>query len=249
MSTHIPKLLPRLANIARSSYLSVAKFPSDLLTNPQFICNPAKDVQFYHGKIDNTLIISFRGTDSFKDILININVDRELLNLDEVPYTRKGLVHQGFQESYRTVHDQIQDIISNHDGPTIFVGHSLGGAMSSIGALTSCLINPYLEVKCVTFGSPRVFNSTLAQTFNSSVDNSVRVVNSDDPIPMLPTRIRYRHVNGIIMLEHGKIINQPHCRFLRMIKNVVLTSERFMEDHAIKYYCQHIQKMIENKNE
>ena len=45
---------------------------------------------------------------------------------------------------------------------------------------------PQADVRCISFGSPKVGNSAFVKAFRSLVGTSFRVVHGGDPIPTLP---------------------------------------------------------------
>jgi triacylglycerol lipase len=58
-----------------------------------------------------------------------------------------------------------------------YCGHSLGGALSTIAALTFGAMYPDARHVCITFGSPRVGDTVFTDLFHKHVDESVRCVN------------------------------------------------------------------------
>ncbi|CAB3398992.1 unnamed protein product [Caenorhabditis bovis] len=78
----------------------------------------------------------------------------------------------------------------NPDANFWFFGHSLGGGLASIGSM---MIQkkyniPKNQVKLVTFGMPRIGDIELAMAHDEAIPDSIRIVNSRDPIPALPPR-------------------------------------------------------------
>ena len=72
--------------------------------------------------------------------------------------------------------------------PIFITGHSLGGALATLGA---AYLSGWGPAACYTFGAPRGGN----KGFSSSLQTPVyRVVNPGDPVPHVPTPLRgYRH--------------------------------------------------------
>ena len=53
---------------------------------------------------------------------------------------------------------------------------------------------------------------------------SYRFVNDNDPVPCLPSRLRYKHVNGCKWLYQDKILSETKgWRFYRFLKNTFLS--------------------------
>ena len=49
---------------------------------------------------------------------------------------------------------------------------------------------PEADVRCITFGSPRVGNTKFKQAFNTLVGTAIRIINGADPVPFVPLSIR-----------------------------------------------------------
>ena len=62
------------------------------------------------------------------------------------------------------------------------VGHSLGGALSTLAALELVEIYSNMSFIVKTTGSPRVGNKAFATYYNSKVPNTERLVNNDDTV-------------------------------------------------------------------
>lgn len=65
-------------------------------------------------------------------------------------------------------------------------GHSLGGALATLCGIWAKTTWPFAHVKVVTAGSPRLGNAPFTQHYESIVDESWRIINAADVIPMLP---------------------------------------------------------------
>lgn len=214
-------------------------------TQPKFI-HSNDDCQLYTCNYKSSLIIWFRGTESLKDILIDLNFFRTPLKLKN--NDKNVLVHQGFYNQFESVFTPLNKTINNYvldyknrNQHLIFVGHSLGGALATISACYFSHVYPTLKVSCITFGSPRVGNNHFVNAFNSSVSESYRFVNDNDPVPCLPSRLRYKHVNGCKWLYQDQILNETKgWRFYRFLKNTFLSLFGYgynaLNDHSCETY-------------
>lgn len=54
------------------------------------------------------------------------------------------------------------------------------------GSAWAALEYPDADVRCITFGSPRVANKVFGKAFNALVGTSLRLVLGFDPVPALP---------------------------------------------------------------
>lgn len=101
------------------------------------------------------------------------------------------LVHKGFNEIFKSligaVREQIRRLGPRNRRTIHCVGHSLGGALANLMALT-LQEETRAEVRLYTFGAPRVGDTffSRAATRNLAAGNIHRVYNVSDPVPMVP---------------------------------------------------------------
>ena len=221
-------------------------------SEPKFITSD-NDCQLYMCNYDNKLITWFRGTESMQDVLIDLNFFRTEFDLPN-DNSKNILVHQGFYNQFNSIFDKMDNNINhyvnskNNDKELIFIGHSLGGALATLGACYYSIKYPKIKTSCVTFGSPRVGNNEFAKLFNKNVTESYRFVNDNDPVPCLPSSLRYKHVNGCKWLYQDQLLNETKgWRFWRFFKNTFLSLFGFgynaLEDHSCENYIEDIDKI------
>ena len=180
---------------------------------------------FCFDKINKTLIISCRGTESTQDIWSDLQFWQDTLydvyyhnNYHKYrDFYKKPCLHTGFYNQYNTlkymiyknIYEYLYQVkegnrnrkLSNKITPrVVFTGHSLGGALATIAA--TCMSVQFMEhsnliVECHTFGSPRVGNQSFVNIFNRFVSVSHRYVNDLDPVPMIPRFPGFYHVKGL----------------------------------------------------
>lgn len=85
-------------------------------------------------------------------------------------------------------------------------GFSLGGGLATVAALWAALTVPTADVRCVTFGAPRVGNSDFADAFVNTVGAQYRVVYEADPTPHHPRPVFYSHASHPIWIHEGKFL-------------------------------------------
>ena len=185
------------------------------------------DCEVYCVKYDNNLFIIFRGTESLRDVLSDLNIVMEPLlvkGIAKLPY-----VHNGFLKQLDSVTNNLERTISEFkrdepSGSIILCGHSLGGAIATIAALKYTL-KFEIPAYCVTFGSPRAGDSTFCELFDEKIMLSIRIVNEDDPIPLVPLPIRFSHVKGIKWLYRNNIetSSEQCCKWVRFTTNFFLS--------------------------
>ncbi len=59
-------------------------------------------------------------------------------------------------------------------------------ALDCSGAAWAALEYPDADIRCITFGSPRVANKVFGKAFHALVGTSLRLVHGFDPVPSLP---------------------------------------------------------------
>jgi predicted lipase len=190
------------------------------------------DAQVYFWKIDDTVYVTFRGTSSIKDATVDLNLSR-------IRIKDKIKVHEGFYTQFKSVEIEItKRLVREHTAKRIvFAGHSLGGALAQIAAAYYGEIFDYSCVVCHTFGSPRVGNKYFVEWFSKHVDENVRVMNRNDPVPMMPTFHYWVHTTNtcLVLYEDGRKVSQPddipwYKRLYRLV------SSGKLDDHDCDLY-------------
>ncbi len=128
---------------------------------------------------DENAVLAFRGTEA--DRIGDIKADAKAT---QTVCPMGGRVHSGFQHQYEDVEEAIEDTLDrdNVKGKPLFItGHSLGGAVATVA--TRRLDATRQIAACYTYGSPRVGTEEWVGRIKSPV---YRIVNSADPVPMVP---------------------------------------------------------------
>lgn len=158
-----------------------------------FFKNVESDVEYMVKKDERnkTCYITFRGTTSITDWMHDLNV----LKLQPSFINKDCKIHKGFNDGYISVREHLCTLYNDSKYEKyVFSGHSYGAALCTVAA-TDCKYNFNSKtVHCITFGSPRVGNSKFVKMFNSLIDLSYRCVYEYDPITVVPSYIRFRHV-------------------------------------------------------
>ena len=185
------------------------------------------------------LVLAFRGTAGRNDILADLKVE-------QVPMTQVSgvLVHEGFLEYYRLLLTGISTIITEYarDSQTIVLtGHSLGGAVATLGCAELSHQYPHIRIICVTFGSPRVGNADFANWYRERVFRTFRLVNRKDPVADLPHSGNYIHVCPAIIIRNNKGISHVHDVFKTSLTRLTGRGIHAM-DHSMKSYLRQTQR-------
>ena len=149
----------------------------------------AADTECFVASTPEAVVVAFRGTQQPADWLINLNA----------AWTRApfGDVHRGFYFALQSVRSPIEDALNEAGArrkKVILTGHSLGGALATIGAAQWYGEFPIRGV--YTFGQPAVGFSFLRSWFGVRYpDSFFRFVNDDDVVTWVPPG--YRHVGKL----------------------------------------------------
>jgi hypothetical protein len=130
-------------------------------------------------KINNMLILAFRGTES--NSIKDIKADAKAKSTE---CETGGRIHSGFKEAFEQTAIDIQTTLDEapyNSLPLFISGHSLGGALATIA--TKKLTHQAGIAACYTFGSPRVGDEDWIENIRSPI---YRLVNAADCVTMLP---------------------------------------------------------------
>ncbi|GJJ14211.1 hypothetical protein Clacol_008473 [Clathrus columnatus] len=118
------------------------------------------------------------------------------------PVTAPGAsAHAGFLTAYNSIASQVitsvQEQLSGAAAgySLVTTGHSLGGALSSIAAVSLKFNFPDVPIQMYTYGQPRTGNPAYATLVNDMFGtNAFRSVHTTDGVPtIIPQILGYRH--------------------------------------------------------
>lgn len=152
-----------------------------------------------------TVVLAFRGSASAVDWIEDFD---QILALAPATPVLKNLfpdarVHAGFLEQFQAVADhapapkwnikhRVLQLSGGVDPALIIVtGHSLGGAVATIGSVWASLMWPAASVRVTTFGAPSTGNAEWAAAVQSVVGRVYRIVDKWDIVPTLPPLLGY----------------------------------------------------------
>lgn len=171
-----------------------------------FINDRESDVEciLITNKNDRECYIVFRGTSSITDWKHDLNI---LKVSPSFVKNKECKVHKGFYEGYMSIRDKLLSIYNIEYDRYIFSGHSYGGSLCTLASI-DCALNYNENVYCISFGSPRVGDKDFVKLFDDNIKTSYRCVYKSDPVALLPSYLRFRHVRGYIYLTNtGKYID------------------------------------------
>lgn len=180
-----------------SAYRDIQPYSAHTCT--AMIDNDKSGVQCFLRRRQNTLWITFRGSDSAKDWKTNLTFWKKTIPYDNEESEIR--VHTGFINAYKTpgIRDKILESIT-HDTHYIKIsGHSQGAALSVLCAVDIQYNYPDRNIEVVLFGCPRVGNKAFQLSYNKRVDKTIRVENGNDIVTKVPFAfLGYRHVGAKI---------------------------------------------------
>jgi triacylglycerol lipase len=180
----------------------------------------------------NRLFIVFRGSDKPIDWINNVQFRQQIY-----PYgdgNSEVQFHRGFMAAYFAIRQTLLEVIDQFSNKHIIAtGHSLGGALATIGALDlqyNLGVGGNFAFSVYTYGTPRVGNTALVESFNRRITDSHRFIYGWDVVTRVPREWQgYAHVDRAIQLG-----NRWTWRVL---------SRRF-SDHAIDRYIDGIEREL-----
>ncbi|TFK26085.1 alpha/beta-hydrolase [Coprinopsis marcescibilis] len=230
-----------------------------LLDNYEPLSLKGFPLEGYHLLREATLIDSFSGTvanlpvaifslPSRKQTIIAISGTSNLghavqdLRVAKVPHpSGKGMAHTGFLSLYLGLKSQVKSVLEANDiTELVLTGHSMGGAVAYLLCIDILSEGHFTfksppVIKLVTFGLPRVGDSTLVFHFRGLADQyrdkhgwdsfseySVRAFN--DGVPTLPPQwLGYRHFPKHPIYSTGDqlyIVPESECEYALFHTNV-----------------------------
>lgn len=173
------------------------------------IDSPESDVQCFLRKREDTLYITFRGSNSAKDWKNNLTFWKKTIPYDNTE--SKIRVHSGFINAYKA--PDVRYAILSALKPGIrcirISGHSQGAALALLCAVDIEYNFPHLDIEAVVFGCPRIGNHAFKSSYNKRVVKTVRVENGNDIVTKVPFALwGYRHVGAKLRVGSPRI---PLC--------------------------------------
>lgn len=150
------------------------------------------------------LWVVFRGSDKDVDWITNFKFRQQTY-----PYGDESSsdvrFHRGFMAAYFSVRDRLQEAVRHYPDCAITVtGHSLGGALATVGALDlqyNITQHTQQPLSVYNFGAPRVGNGALVDSFRQRVPQSYRFVYGWDIVTQVPRVWQgYAHVPESVRL-------------------------------------------------
>jgi len=147
------------------------------------------------------IVVAFRGSHEFADMVTDGNLVLIPLVSRGIDKNNTALVHAGFLISYNSVRAVVVHVVRDQllaypNYAVVITGHSLGGALASIAALSVKSNISSAAVRLFTYGQPRTGDTAYADLVEAIVggDNVFRAVHTWDGVPtMIPESLGYHH--------------------------------------------------------
>jgi hypothetical protein len=161
-------------------------------TDIEVYSNSTYDSQTYVGynPTDDEIVVAFRGSSNLKNWIADFTFNK-------VPYPNPACknchVHDGFYTVYLgtlvEMNRHVATLAAKYPTASIFVtGHSLGAAVSILGALDFIQLYPKRLVSLYNYGEPRVGDPAFVAWACTVLHDGQqhRLVHNKDPVPHLP---------------------------------------------------------------
>ncbi|MFE4107199.1 lipase family protein [Almyronema epifaneia] len=142
----------------------------------------------YEPELDQVHIV-FRGSDKDIDWFNNFQLRQKVYPYGDEESTQVRF-HRGIMSAYFSVRDRLLEAVRNTATSKLIVtGHSLGGALSTVAALDiqyNITQHTQQPLEAYSFGSPRVGNDALVESFQRRVPLNYRFVYGWDLVTQIP---------------------------------------------------------------
>jgi hypothetical protein len=136
--------------------------------------------QFFHFFTNFSVYVVFKGTEplNLRNWISNIRI-APVVPFPGVPHAK---VHSGFWRDYLKIHPELVKALQKYppNKKIVFVGHSRGGALAAVAAISISKLGYKERVEFMGFGMPRIGNEAFAKYFKENIPKSWRIVNQKD---------------------------------------------------------------------
>jgi hypothetical protein len=149
------------------------------------------------------IVLAVRGSNNILNWLTNIRFGFKSCDL-----VAGCQAHDGFVDAWNEIYPQAKSAVgsalaANPGYRLIISGHSLGGAVATLGA--AYLRRDGFANDVYTYGSPRVGNAAFTNFVTAQAGAEYRVTHGQDPVPRLPPIVfNYRHTSPEFWLANGE---------------------------------------------
>lgn len=187
-------------------------------------------------------IVTIVATSTYNNLLFLVDLNYLQLEPKSMGNYIPGVkVHGGFWNFYLSIHERLISLLQkyvNNETQVILTGLSLGGAISTIGAidLYQKKLSDNLTMNNIihySFASPRAFDIIGTQHYNSLKLASYRIHNGSDIIPVVPLPIMPASLT--LSLQNSKSNTSSNSDTL---------TEKSINGQLNYYYFMHVENLI-----
>jgi len=149
-----------------------------------------------------------RGTDTIEDWQVNFD-----LRTGSLTDANKLNIHKGFLRQFQSIEPFMSRVLTEHRSEydkIIVTGHSLGGSVATIATLHfNEMFAGEVPIYLYTFGCPRVGDVRMNAYFKTHLktfDACWRVYDIEDPVPMVPVRSEFQHLECNTLCLHDGVV-------------------------------------------
>lgn len=163
-------------------------------------------------------------------------------------------VHRGFYQAWsgldfdKRIISRVGEILGSMKDPSaakVYVtGHSLGGALATLGAHALRVAYSDQPLCVYTYGQPRVGNNAFAHEYNELVPEHFAVINDQDPVTRIPKASYKRVGNRILVNGLGDIAVRPTYLEMQIINHAAAGE---VKDHYLEAYRASIIQVIHSQ--
>ncbi len=200
------KWLEKLGQAALNEYVDEPWFKDHkCIYDPNIFSNREK---FYFGidegtfyTFNDTAIVSTRGTKNFAGWKSNFKFT---LITDKIE--TKAKVEEGFRDGWKSIRPYVYEKTRDFK-KIIFIGHSRGSSISTIGAENLSFDFPEKDITLFALSSPMAGNAEFVQLVDARIPDIYRIWYGTDPVVKVPPWcLGYRHVHGGIWLHGNNLL-------------------------------------------
>jgi len=149
-----------------------------------------------YDKQTKTINIAFRGTENISNLIDDAKFSKDSFNKCKDCEIHHGfnLLYSNTKEVFMMVFNEVYN--NNEVEKVVLTGHSMGGPLAMLGSIdVKEKISADVDLKLITFGSPRLGEENFINYFDNLIKHHYRVTYKDDPvITVPPTLFGFKHI-------------------------------------------------------
>lgn len=229
----------------------------------EFLSTDDLDTQLFIGRRGKLVLVSFRGTSSIMDGIVDADFN--------MVTSLGGHVHDGMFRALSSIWDQLMPVLrkwsaSYSDLEIWLTGHSLGGGLAALAASRLIHSEKMPVAALFTFGQPAVGDPSFASTLTGGIAY-YRCVNEGDCVPKTPPsseKATWAHAGVFRCLGKSGLVELPDpgtslkelfptlIAFLQLVIFNIVNKfplpkgvKRFFSDHMIHEYIHRVRRQLQ----